>query len=150
MLSWYSEWIDHFECGVRYLSVSSAPPRPVLGALVAEDRAVMQRRAEHRQPLAQLEHPGVIEIEVLAARERVPRLLALDVGRERRVAAAVGLDPRPLGRGDHRPRLHLCVGERDPVHQPVRPARSASGTPVRASIERNPSTASRPLYVPDS
>jgi hypothetical protein len=39
----------------------------------------------------------------------------LDVDREGRVAAAVRLDPRPLRRGDHRPRLHLRVGERDPV-----------------------------------
>ena len=95
-LSWYSEWIDHFECGVRYFSVSSAPARVVLGALVAEDRAVVQRRAEHRQALAELEHPRMVEVEVLAAREGVPWLLALDVGGERRVAAAVRLDARPL------------------------------------------------------
>ena len=42
-------------------------------------------------------------------------LCALDVDRERRVAAAVRLDARPLRRGDHRARLHLRVGERDPV-----------------------------------
>jgi hypothetical protein len=25
-LSWYSEWIDHFECGVKYRSVRPIPP----------------------------------------------------------------------------------------------------------------------------
>ena len=57
----------------------------------------------------------MVEVEVLTARERVPGLLALDVGRERRVAASVGLDPRPLRRGDHGARLDLRVLERDPV-----------------------------------
>ena len=25
-LSWYSEWIDHFECGVRYRTVTCRDP----------------------------------------------------------------------------------------------------------------------------
>ena len=45
--------------------------------------------------------------------QRVPRLLALDVDRERRVAAPAGLGAGPLGRGDHRDRRPLGVGEGD-------------------------------------
>ena len=149
-LSWYSEWIDHFECGVRYLQRQLPAARSVRVALIAEDRAVMKRRAEHRQPLAELEHPLMVEIEVLAARERVPRLLALGVDRERRIPPPVRLDPRPLRRRDHDPRLGLGVLELDPItlarRREVRQLRRpfvppASGTPRPQAV---------PFVVPES
>src|SRR5581483_5763193 len=90
-------------------------PRSVARPLVAVDAGVGERRPEDRQPLAELEHPGVVEVELLAPGEGVPRLRPLDVDRERRVAAAVRLDPGPLRRGDDGARLHLGVVERDPL-----------------------------------
>ena len=65
------------------------PTGPVLGALVAEDRAVMQRRAVYRQTFAQFEHPLMVEVEVHPPGQGVPGLLTLDVGRKRRVATSV-------------------------------------------------------------
>ena len=77
-LSWYSEWIDHFECGVRYRTVSSSSPLRAQPRL-AEQLVHVQRRPEDRQLLAQLVHPVVVEEEVLPAGERVPGLEPLDV-----------------------------------------------------------------------
>src|SRR5690606_40712837 len=59
--------------------------------------------------------PVVVEIEVLPAGERVPRLAALGVDRERRVPAAAALRTGPLRRGDDRGRGGLSVGEGDPL-----------------------------------
>jgi hypothetical protein len=50
-LSWYSEWIDPFECGVRYRTVAC---RRLSGLRLAEQPAQVQRRLEHRQLLAEL------------------------------------------------------------------------------------------------
>jgi hypothetical protein len=82
-----------------------------LGA--GEHQAVVDRRPVGGQALTQLAHPRVVEVEVHAARQRVPGFLALDVDREGGVSAALLVDPRPLGRGDHAPRLDLRVREGD-------------------------------------
>ena len=55
----------------------------------------------------------MVDVELLPPGEGVERLVALDVDRERRVAAPAGLGARPLGRGDHRHRGDLGVGEGD-------------------------------------
>ena len=83
-----------------------------LGA--GEHQPVVDRRPVGGQALAELAHPGVVEVEVHAPRQRVPGLVALDVDRERGVGAALLVDARPLRRGDHPPRLHLRVLEGDP------------------------------------
>ena len=74
-----------------------------------------QRRAVGGQALAELEHPVVVEVEVLAAGERAPRHVAVDVDGERRVAARAALDARPLRRGDDLARLDADLLERDPL-----------------------------------
>ena len=38
-LSWYAEWIDHFECGVRYRTVIAG--RPVLAPPLLAEHAGM-------------------------------------------------------------------------------------------------------------
>ena len=58
--------------------------------------------------------------------------------------------PDHSGRGDHHPRLRLRVLELDPIPFPRRREIASALTPVRASSDRNPSTASRPFVVPDS
>jgi hypothetical protein len=56
----------------------------------------VHRRPVERDPLAVVEHPGVVEVQVLATGERAPGDRTLDVHRERRVAAITALDPRPF------------------------------------------------------
>ena len=113
-LSWYSEWIDHFECGVRYRTHSPSPSliEPISG--LAEQPGHVQRRPEHRQLLAEFLHPVVVDVEVHPAGQRVPGLELLDVHGERRVPAAAGLAARPFRAGDHRHRPGLGVGVGDP------------------------------------
>ena len=111
-LSWYSEWIDHLLCGVRYRTVMpSSPCSPTFGS--PNRRVHVQRRPVDRQPLAEFGDPVVVEEEVLPAGQRVPRLEPLHVDGERRVPAPAGLRAGPLRRGDHRGRPRLGVGEGD-------------------------------------
>jgi hypothetical protein len=74
-LSWNSEWIDHFECGDSQRTCTSARP-----GSPADD---VDRRPEDRQPLAVLEQPLVVDVELLPAGQRAPGDAALDVDRER-------------------------------------------------------------------
>src|SRR5689334_19819099 len=55
----------------------------------------------------------MIQVEVLATGQRVPRLEAFGVDGERRVSAATGLRARPLGGCVDRDRPSLRVGEAD-------------------------------------
>src|SRR5262249_34178598 len=113
-LSWYSEWIDHFECGVRYRTVTSG--RPLSGRPCSpEVPPVIKRRPVGRQGLAVRVHPVVVEEEVHPPGQRVPWFLPLHVHHERRVATAAGLAAGPLRRRYDGPGLHLGIGERDPV-----------------------------------
>ena len=91
----------------------------------------------------------MIEIDLLPAGEGAPGDTELDVGRERRVAALARLEPRPLRRRDHLAGWTLISPK---VSRSS--ARSAERAPNRGqsgdSSTRKPSTASRPLVVPDS
>ena len=66
---------------------------------LAEQHVHVQRRPVDRQPLAEFGHPVVVEEEVLAPGQRVPRLAPLDVDRERRVAPSAR-SPSPDHSGD--------------------------------------------------
>ncbi len=71
-LSWYSEWIDHLLCGVRYRTVMpSSPCSPTLR--LAEQGVHVQRRPVGRQPLAEFGHPVVVEVEASAGRSGCAR-----------------------------------------------------------------------------
>ena len=89
-LSWNSEWIDHFECGESQRTCDLGPVR-VAGELLADVADHVDRRPVGGQPLAELEQPVVVDVELLAPGERAPRHAALDVDRERRVAALARL-----------------------------------------------------------
>ena len=39
-LSWYSEWIDHLLCGVRYRTVNPIPSRTVPSGASSNSRAM--------------------------------------------------------------------------------------------------------------
>ena len=93
--------------------MTSGTPSAAIGWRAGEHQPVVDRRPVGGQRLAELAHPGVVEVEVHAARQRVPGLVALDVDRERGVGAALLVDARPLRRGDHAARLHLRVLEGD-------------------------------------
>ena len=71
--------------------------RDVAELRLIEEGSHVERRPVDRQSFTQLGHPVVIEVEVHATRQRVPRFEPLDVDRERRVAAAAGLRARPFG-----------------------------------------------------
>ncbi len=77
-------------------------------AQVAVDRR-LGRRLVGRQMLAKGDVAVVIEIEVLAAGERAPRHVVLDVVRERRIGTASGHQPGPDRRVVVAPRLGLEV-----------------------------------------
>src|SRR5699024_4745163 len=91
------------------------PTRLVLAdRALAEQGGHVKRGAEHRQRLPYLQHPVVVEVEVLTSGQGVPGLLAFDVDGERAVAPPTRFRTGPFGAGDHRHRRGLGVGEVDP------------------------------------
>ncbi len=148
-LSWYSEWIDHFECGVRYRTVTPSAP-VVADPRLAEHGVHVQRRAEDRQLLAELEPSSRGRGRNAGGRSGCATAWSrstLMMNGEYRLP--------PVSDPDHSGEVITLRGRAWVSAKEIRlsscsAARSASWVPVRRSSARKPSTASRPLVVPDS
>jgi len=75
----------------------------------------------------------MVDIEVLPAGQRVPRLQVLDIDGERAVSATPVLAPRPLRRGENRDRRSLNILERESTTLVV--AREVRHRSTRALLE---------------
>ena len=143
--SWYSEWIDHFECGREVAQDDRVGPDLLQIRIVLRH---VQRRPEGGQLLAVLRHPVVVEEEV-----RRPVSVCQGLCRSTLMVNAEYVRS-PDSSPDHSGLVSVCCGR--PARRSSgcgcrarrRPGRPA-GSPTRCSSCSEPSVCQRPLVAPD-